>query len=447
MSAGVPLCDVVAGALAPVAPPGTAVCCGLSGGRDSTLLLVLLHELAPRMGIRLSAMHVHHGLSPGADTWAEHCAALCARLDVALAVRRIRVAHRAGSGLEAAARAARYACLRDCGASVVALAHHADDQAETVLLQLLRGAGPAGLAAMPAVRPMGQGGPLLVRPLLSVRRTRIEAELHRRGLAWVEDESNADTARARNLLRHQVMPRLEALQPGVREALARSARNAADAVALVRILAAHDLADAVDGDGLDATRLRALEPVRAANALRHWLAGRGIDAPPRERLLEGLGQLLNARPDAAPRLACGARVLLRHRHRLVLADPAAPTPWSLPWSGEEELTLPDGRRLRLEPCLGAGLSRARLVAAGVVATLRAGGERLRPGPERPRRTLKNLLREAGGPAWERSHVVVLRAGEATAWAQHVGADADFAAAPGEAGVRPVVLRPARQARQ
>jgi tRNA(Ile)-lysidine synthase len=447
MSAGRSLVHVVAGALAPIAPPGSTVCCGLSGGRDSTLLLALLHEISLPLGLRLSALHVHHGLSPDADAWERRCHDLCHRLGVPLDVRRVHVEHRAGPGLEAAARTARYRCYRESAAQVVALAHHADDQAETVLLQLLRGAGPAGLAAMPAARSLGEGAPLLVRPLLDVSRSNIEAELRRRTLRWVEDESNADTTRARNYLRHEVMPRFEALQPGLREALARSARNAADAAALAETLAAQDLAAVSDGEGLEAGRLRALEPVRAANLVRHWLARHGVDAPPRERLLEGLHQLLHARADAAPRLELGERALARHRDRLLLAAVREPVAWSVPWCGQDELALPDGRLLRFEPRDGAGISRARVAGTDLVASLRRGGERLRPGPGRPHRTLKNLLREASVPAWERLHIVVLRAGGATAWAQGIGADADFAAAPDEPGIEPVVIRPAPGARR
>ncbi len=439
MSAPGCLADVVAGALAPLEPAGRRICCGLSGGRDSTLLLALLHEIAPRLGMRLEALHVHHGLSPNAQSWAQQCAALCARLGVPITVREVTVPRQGGAGLEAAARAERYRCYRDSGAHAVALAHHADDQAETVLLQLLRGAGPEGLSAMPVMRRLAPGGPWLVRPLLAAPRARLEAELRARGLSWVEDESNADTRRARNHLRHVVMPHLEALQPGVREVLARSARNQADAAALAAALGREDAARAADGDGLRVAALQALPEVRAANTLRQWLADSGVPAPPRERLLTGLAQLLEARADGAPRLALGEHAVLRHQGRLVLARPAPAAAWRLPWCGEDRLALPDGRTLHFEAREGGGLSRVRLLDAGVHARLRRGGERLRPGPGRPRRTLKNLLREAGVPPWERGHAVVLEAGAAVAWAQGAGGDADFAAVPGEAGVEPRVL--------
>lgn len=439
MSGAGPLRVIVAAALAPLQPAGRTLCCALSGGRDSTLLFVLLHELAVPLGFRLSALHVHHGLSPRADDWARHCQGLCERLGVALQVRRVQVPRRGADGLEAAARAERYRCYRDCGAEVVVLAHHADDQAETVLLQLLRGAGPEGLAAMPALRRLGPDGPWLARPLLEVPRARIEAGLRDRGLSWVEDESNADTRRARNHLRHAVMPVLEQLQPAVREVLARSARNMADAAALAAAVGREDVARAADGPGLRVDALRALPAVRAANALRQWLADAGLQAPPRERLLAGLAQLLEARSDGAPRLMLGEQAVLRHQGCLMVARPAAAGNWWLPWNGELRLALPDGRTLHLDPREGTGLSRARLLAAGVRVRLRRGGERLRPGPGRPHRTLKNLLREAGVPPWERSHAVVLEAGGRTAWAEGAGGDAGFAAAPGEAGVEPMVL--------
>lgn len=439
MSCPSPLGGVVAAALAPLQPAGRELCCALSGGRDSTLLLVLLHELAGPLDLRLSALHVHHGLSSAADHWARHCEALCARLGVRFEVRRVQVPRRGAAGLEAAARAERYRCYRDSSAHAVVLAHHADDQAETVMLQLLRGAGAEGLAAMPALRRLGPRGPWLARPLLTVPRLRIETELRVRGLSWVEDESNADTGRARNHLRHAVMPLLERIQPGMRAALARTARNMADAAALCRALAQEDLARMHAGEGLPVGGLRALAPVRAANALRLWLDQAGFEPPARERLLTGLRQLLEARPDGAPRLALGSHALVRHQGMLTVVTVEPPHPWALPWHGEPWVALPDGRELCFEPRVGTGLSRARLLAAEALVRPRRGGERLRPAPGRPHRTLKNMLREAGVPPWERGRTVVLEAAGQVVWAQGVGGDADFAAAPGEAGVEPRVL--------
>ena len=180
----------------------------LSGGRDSIVLLDALAALAPDMGFALSALHVHHGLSANADAWVAFCGKECAKRGVPLAVHRAEIRRAAGESLEARARAARYAALAAVDADIVALAHHADDQAETLLLQLLRGAGPEGLAAMPGRhRPMHKGRALL-RPFLALPRATIDAYATARRLAWVDDESNANTGVKRNFIRHDVAPRL-----------------------------------------------------------------------------------------------------------------------------------------------------------------------------------------------------------------------------------------------
>src|SRR5437899_6891392 len=179
------------------------VAIGLSGGRDSMVLLDALAAATPAHGVSLSALHVHHGISPHADSWAEFCAVECARRAVPFTVHCVQVQDAATLGIEAAARAARYAVFETIVADFIALAHHAGDQAETLLLQLLRGAGPQGLAAMPLVRPLHSGCALL-RPFLSLPDSAIEAYAKARELAWVDDESNASTTLKRNFLRHEL---------------------------------------------------------------------------------------------------------------------------------------------------------------------------------------------------------------------------------------------------
>ncbi|MEJ2173934.1 MAG: tRNA lysidine(34) synthetase TilS, partial [bacterium] len=237
---------------------------GLSGGVDSIVLLHLLHAAAPRYGYTLGALHVHHGLSPNADAWARHCRRACRTLGVPLSVRRVQVAARGGRGLEAAAREARHAAMLRARADAIVLAHHLDDQAETVLLQLLRGAGPRGASAMPAVGRLGDK-PLL-RPLLEARREDIVRYAQRHGLEWVEDESNARESFTRNYLRHRIGPLLAARFPRWRESLARAARHFAGVQADERAL------------------------------LRAFLAEHGLRAPSEARLLEMLKQLAAGSP-------------------------------------------------------------------------------------------------------------------------------------------------------
>ena len=224
---------------------------GLSGGMDSMVLLDILSGLRQEHAFSLTALHVNHQLSPRAAEWSALCAQRSAGYGVPLRTVRVDVRRDTGEGLEAAARAARYAVFRDIDADAIVLAQHLDDQAETVLLQLLRGAGPRGLAAMPVARSIaGRGSPLLLRPLLEVERARIEAYARDHALAWVEDQSNFDTDLDRNYLRHQVLPRLAERFPAYRQTWLRASRNFAD---LSQIADEQATADAISNGSIKGT--------------------------------------------------------------------------------------------------------------------------------------------------------------------------------------------------
>lgn len=417
---------------------GTEVTVGLSGGLDSVVLLHLLHALAPALDLRIRALHVHHGLNPRADDWAAFCAALCATLAVPLVVERVEVSDRSALGVEAAARRARYRCYRGSGADVIALAHHADDQGETVLLQMLRGAGPAGLSAMPEMRTV-DGWPRIFRPLLGVSRAALQAHAQASGLAWVDDDSNADIDHARNYLRHEILPRIEARFPGWRGTLARVAANAADAMTLADALGADDLAKVNGPEGIDLDGLACLDAVRAANVLRVWLHRAGVAAPPRDRLFDWLRQFATAGRHRRVLVPDAAFALVVHRRQLRL-EPISQVPpgWVIPWDGESELPLPDGRSLRFEPCLGAGVRTAQLEGRRVEVSTRRAGHRLQLAANRPHRPLKDLLRESGLPPWARDEVPLLFVDGRLAWVSGFGPDASFAASAGESGVRPIL---------
>lgn len=433
----------VAAAVTAAGLAGARVAVGLSGGVDSVVLLHAMHGLAPSLGLRLSALHVHHGLSPHATQWTDHCVAICASLGIALEVERVTISRRDPRGIEAAARAERYRCYRALDADAVALAHHLDDQAETVLLQLLRGAGLAGLAAMPAVRSLGEGCPRLVRPLLDVPRTAIEAHARAAGLAWIEDESNRDERHARNFIRARVLPLIESRFPACRDTLARSARNAAEGAEIVAHVARADLAACAAGPGIELAALARLDTARQAGALRLWLAERGIEAPNRERLLEGMDQMLRAPADAQPVLDLGTRRLVRHRGRLLLAEapPAAGT-WTVPWPGDApSVALPDGRVVRFEAVRGRGLRAEALRGREVTLSGRRGGERMRAAAGRPRRTLKNLLQEQGVPAWDRARLVLLHVDGELVHVPGVATDPAFVAGAEDPGIVVTVASP------
>jgi tRNA(Ile)-lysidine synthase len=405
-------------------PPGRRLSLGFSGGLDSTVLLHLIAGLRGELGFTLSAVHVHHGLSAQADAWAEHCRRLCAGLEVPLQVERVAV-NRGGLGLEAAAREARYRVFAGLDADALALAHQRDDQAETVLLQLLRGAGSKGLAAMPAERALG---PIkLLRPLLAVPRSEIEAYARAQGLAWVDDESNADTAMSRNAARHHLMPLLEDLFPGAAVTLAQAAAQFAETAALLDALARLDGAGAAEG--LAVAHLAELDAARARNLLRRYLELHGIPIR-RDRLHEALAQMLAARADAQPVVDFGAASLRRFQGRVVLVkNPPPPAVQTWRWRGEAELDLGVAGKLGFTMATGQGVR----LPGQVVVALRKGGEKLGPVALRPARTLKNLLREAGVPPWLRARLPLVYVDGRLAWAAEIGADAAFQAGPDEAG--------------
>ncbi len=465
MRGGVP--QRVASALAPVVPEGGSILLGLSGGVDSVVLLHLLHQLSPRNEWRLSALHVHHGISPQADAWAAFCADLCARYDIPLQIVQVDITPLRKMGIEAAARKLRHEALSRQPVDFIALAHHLDDQVETLLLQLLRGAGVKGAAAMPLVKRAAQhtpspckgegwgGGekltlapsPILLRPLLDISRSALLDYAQQHTLQWVEDDSNADDTYPRNFLRHRVLPLLEQRFPAYRETLARSARHFAEASALLDELAAQDAhmfpsppGGGERGEGepsLEVARLQSLSHPRAKNLLRYFLATQGAPIPDSTRLAEMLRQLCHARSDAAVRITFGDWQVRCYRGKVyafpMLLEPD--TEFCAPWRGEAALALLElGGTLHFEACMGYGLSLKKLQQAAVTVRLRRGAEHIRPDNKRPTRTLKNLLQEHGIPPWQRDILPLLFCGGELVCVPGVAIDHAYLALPDEAGV-------------
>jgi tRNA(Ile)-lysidine synthase len=404
-----------------------------SGGRDSTVLLDLarrLREARTPGWSKLVAVHVHHGLQPQADDWAAHCERVCAEWDIPIDVRRVRVP-RGERGVEAAAREARYAALaaaaREHGARYVLTAHHQDDRIETFLLQWLRGAGVDGLAAIPPRRAFGAGLALL-RPLLDVPRERIDRYARARDLPFVEDPSNADTRLARNALRARVLPELEAIRVGFRRAAARSIDLVAEAAEALHDLAAADHAACAEGAPrgmLWLDRLAALAPARRALVVRDWLAAAGLEAPSRARLAEIVEQALAARSDARMLIRIADREVRRHRGLLLLRPAAAAPRRHVPihWQGESEIVLPEwGGVLRFEPTRDAGFDAEWLRAMPLEVRGRAGGERFKPHPTRPSKTLKRLFQEAGVAEFERAALPLVWRGNDLIYVAGLGPD-------------------------
>ena len=434
------LADVVADVLARHVAPRARLTLALSGGLDSVVLLDALAALREHYPFELEAVHVHHGLSPRADDWVDFCARLCASHAVELRVHRVEIARDDVAGIEAAARRARLRIFAGVDADFLLTAHQQDDQAETLLLQLLRGAGPKGLAAMPALQRRRDWRAAQLRPLLGVTRNAILDTAQRQGLDWVEDESNQDIRYRRNALRQQVMPLLAAHFPGSQATLARAAAMQAEAAGLLDELARLDAADAIEGGGLDCAKLAGLTMPRARNLLRYFIAQQGQALPNARRLDEAVHQLCEAQADARVRVNLGLGELWRFRGGAYLVPPPPPAAPPVRWQGEAQLWVPAaGVAVRMEPVIGAGLKRGALEAGAVRLGVRQGGERLRLHAGGPHRSLKNLLQEHAIPPWQRGRLPLLWCDGQLAWAAGVGFDADWCAAPGDPGMLPQVV--------
>jgi tRNA(Ile)-lysidine synthase len=408
--------------------PRSRVAVALSGGMDSMVLLDAMTRLAERHYIALSAVHVDHGISPNAGRWAQFCAAQCAQRGLPFALHRVKVLRERGRSIEALARSARYERLLAEDVDVIALAHHADDQAETVLLQLLRGAGPHGAGAMPAYRA---GRPALLRPLLDLPHAVIAGCAKERKLAWIEDESNADRAHARNALRHEIAPLLAARFAGYPLTIARAARHQAEAAQLLDELAASDAAGAIDAKGLDGARLATLSPARARNLLRWFLRAEGVRPPSEAQLADMLRQVVDAAADARTRIKLDQVEIGVYRGRVAVHAPP-PEAFEHLWHGEGEVALPGGV-LAFQPATGTGLASAKLERARVTLRSRAGGERIRLAANRPTRAVKQLLQEAQLAPWLRQSLPLVWCDDELAAIPGVGVAVAFQAVPGEAG--------------
>lgn len=384
-----------------------------SGGLDSTVLLHLLATLRNAGGVaapwQLRAVHVHHHLQPDADRWAQRCRARCRALGVPFTLRHVRLHLGRGVSLEAAARDARYAALgellqRD---EVLVTAHHEDDQFETLLLQLMRGAGLAGLAAMPEFARFGRGWH--ARPLLTVDRRALEEWVRVSAVDWVEDPSNRDLRFDRNFIRQEIAPRLRARWPAAPTVATRSARHLADACELLAALGAADLAESTTDDSIPIDALAALTAARQRNLVRHWIAGRGLPLPDERHLARILAELPAARVDAMPEVRWPGGAVRRYRGRLYCVAPLPATGGEKVWAWRRcaQIDLGPGLgRLSLMPDASGPIALARLPER-LTLRWRAGGERIQPRASGPRRALKDLLREAAVAPWQRSRLPLI----------------------------------------
>jgi tRNA(Ile)-lysidine synthase len=407
--------------------PVVAVAC--SGGRDSVALLHATLRAAGALGMGVVALHVHHGLMADADRWFAELAVLCERWGVRLLHDRLQGAPQAGDSVEAWARRERHAALsrmaREAGAGLVLLGHHAHDQSETVLLQALRGAGPAGLAAMPRI--VERNGLAWARPWLARTGEEIDAYVAPLAVDVAIDPSNADPRFARSRLRRDVMPALRRAFPDADVALAAVARRAGEARAVLDEVAAEDLRRLGAGDVLPLAAWRALSVARRANALRAWLATALPGALP-QTLVDRL--LAETADDATRRWPVGGRVLRSWRGMLAVVAPARVTPADASARAGGTLSLLRCDRYALPGWHGAlevfatadrGVAPHRL--AQVEARVRAGGERFVLHPAGAARSLKKQWQSQGVPVEGRDGPLVYDAAGVLLFVPGLGIDA------------------------
>jgi len=386
-----------------------------SGGLDSTTLLHASTELLSHQNVSLQAVHVHHGLHHEADDWVVHCQQYCAQLGIPLSVIWVEGHAQRGESPEAAARRARYGALRPLMDAQTCLlsAHHQDDQAETLCLQLLRGAGPEGLAAMPFLTAFGQG--FYARPLLEFGRAELAQYANKTGLQWIQDPSNEQFQYDRNFLRHRFIPSLQRRWPAVTRTIARAALLQAEAVELMSALATIDRVSAVGSrpQTLSVSALERFTPARQNNLLRDWIRDNRLPVPTYAQLAQVRHGLLAARADSIPCLRWPGGEMRRYRDDLYVMKPLVfhDPHQVLNWDTTTNLRIP---HLELE--LNVQVLKAKGLVLSppsteLIVRFRLGGERCQPQGRRYRHTLKKLLQEVGIPPWERDQIPLIYLGD------------------------------------
>ena len=390
---------------------GQRVCVALSGGMDSVVLLHALAMLRTPASIKLSAIHVNHGISPNAPSWVEFCRQTCLALDVPCDVATLAHVRADGGGLERAARDARYAVFAAVDADVLCMAHHQNDRAETLLLNLFRGAGPQGLAAMPGTRFLN--GKRLLRPFIDVPRSELLAWAQAQDIRWIEDESNKDLHFRRNYMRHVVLPAVSEQFPGVVGVLARTAAQMQDQTRLLARLADIDAKSCQDDTGHLIASLLAVQPAEVVqNVLKHRLNAAGVHIPAASRLAALSSQLRTVQTGSEIFVRMGQVGIHVWRDRLWI-DPAmrmaCPDAQPLQTGG---MQWPDGQ-------LQVSASGESLVVAPL-----GQGQRFQP-RGRCRDAVTELLRARGIPPWVRPRLPALRLGGDLVWVAELGWGQDY----------------------
>lgn len=386
---------------------------GYSGGLDSHVLLAAIATIKTQIEVQeIIAIHINHGLSLNAKQWQIHCETVCKDLGIPLQSVTLTIDAKSGESPEDVARKARYQAFADQmqAGDCLLTAHHRDDQAETLLLQLFRGAGIKGLAAMPRLKSFGPG--YLARPLLDFSRDQLHAYAKATKLTWIDDESNFDTGFDRNYIRHKVMPTLQQRWPGINKTLSRSAELNSEGLALITELASGDISLCYGHaqGALAIDQLKQFSNARRNNIIRYWLQQHDLPLPSHAKLTELNESVLSARPDAQPLLTWPGVEIRRFDNELYVMppldkhDPHLIIRWPMP--RQQALVLANHLgELRTQQVPGQGL--AIPSEAKVEVRFRLGGERLQPYGHKQHHSLKTLMQEWHVPPWRRARIPLI----------------------------------------
>jgi len=413
----------------------------LSGGVDSVVLLQLLHSLQKKYRFTLNVTHVHHGLSKNADKWVKFCEKLCRDSLVPLDVHYVKLPQKKSLGIEGEARQLRYEKLLQSKSDLVVLAHHADDQAETFLLQLIRGAGVKGLSSMADFDDARK----LWRPLLKASRSDIENYAKQHKLKWIEDESNQNIDLDRNFIRSKVLPILKNRFNHIIKVISRSSINLAEAQNLLDDLAKIDLKIYLKSVNynhkLQVESLNKLSHSRAKNALRYWLEMNDQLMPSKDLLDELLRQVLTAKKDAELKIDLSKDVEIR-RYKdeiyIVQKNQNKEKNYEIVWAGESEILLPNGSKLKFKKVKGKGISLEKMKNKKLIISNRKGGEFFKPDSKRPTKKVKQLLQESDLPPWEREFLPLIFIDDELAYVPNYGIEIKFQAKPKETALEVII---------
>ena len=410
----------------------------LSGGIDSVVLLHLLHQLQKTQNFTLKASHVHHGLSKNADKWVKFCEKLCSKLSVPLDVHHIKLPQKKSLGIEGEARRLRYEKLLTSKSDLVVLAHHEDDQAETFLLQLIRGAGVKGLSSMAHFDDARR----LWRPLLNTSRIDIEKYAKKHQFKWVEDESNQNIDFDRNFIRAKILPILNKRFNHITKVISRSSSHLAEAQYLLDDLAKMDLKSCIKSTNynhkLKVKALEKLSNTRAKNILRYWLEINDQMMPSKDLLDELLRQVLTAKKDATIKIHLSkGDEIRRYQDEIYIVPKNKQTHknYEMIWAGESEIILPNGQKLTFKKVKGKGINLRFLDHKKLKIRNRQGGEFFKPDSKRPTKKIKQLLQESDLPPWERDALPLIFLDDELAFVPYFGIDQKYQVKPQEIGLK------------